>query len=273
MQHYISGDSYYTDPAATRSIFNQISCGSRWSLYLPYFAVVLRARAVAVRGRYDDEQWALSSLAVMRAIERAGGRFAITGLEHLRAAAATPPYVLVGNHMSTLETQVMPVLVAQYMRVTFVVKHSLITNPFFGPVMRSRDPIAVHRRNPREDLEVVLREGAQHLAARTSLIIYPQATRTPVFSREQFNSLGVKLALHSGVPIIPFAVKTDFWGERGIFRGFGPIRRERTIHIEFGAPIRPEGRGKAEHIQIMDFIEQRLSQWGATRADTAGNDR
>lgn len=268
MRQFIPGDSYRTAPDAPRALSNRLLFGWRWALYLEYFGIVLRSRAAAVQGIYDDEQWAQSSIDVLRVIERHRGRLEIAGLEHLRAAAATPPYVLIGNHMSTLETQVLPVLVVQHMPVTFVVKESLTTNPFFGPVMRSRNPIAVRRKNPREDLEAVLTQGRALLEGGTSLIIFPQSTRTPTFSREAFNSLGIKLALQAGVPVIPFAVKTDFWGEKGLFRGFGKIRPDRTIHIEFGAPMHVAGRGKAEHTAVMDFIESRLAAWAIADAAT-----
>ena len=62
---------------------------------------------------------------------------------------------------------------------------------------------------------------------------------------------------------IPVALKTDYWGSSGLLRGFGPIHRERAIHMEFGDPIAVNGRGKAEHERCLDFIESRLKAWGA----------
>jgi 1-acyl-sn-glycerol-3-phosphate acyltransferase len=71
------------------------------------------------------------------------------------------------------------------------------------------------------------------------------------------------LAAKAGVPVVPVAVKTDYWGNGAILRGFGPVHRDRTIHIEFGEPLTVEGRGKAEHEKTLDFIEGRLREWGA----------
>jgi 1-acyl-sn-glycerol-3-phosphate acyltransferase len=173
--------------------------------------------------------------------------------------------------MSTLETQVLPSIIAPFMPVTFVVKESLTTHPFFGSVMRSRDPIAVKRKNPREDLETVLREGRGRLAKGMSVVVFPQSTRTPVFSRETFNTLGVKLASSAGVLAFPIAVKSDFWGEKGLIRGFGPLRPSRTIHIALGEPITVQGRGKQEHQKIVGFVEEHLAGWGATSAETPGD--
>ena len=82
-----------------------------------------------------------------------------------------------------------------------------------------------------------------------------------MFQPELFNSLGVKLAAAAGVPAFPIAIKTDFWGEEGLFRGFGPVRPERTIHIEFGKPLEGSGRGEGQHQAILEFIQSRLRLW------------
>jgi 1-acyl-sn-glycerol-3-phosphate acyltransferase len=147
--------------------------------------------------------------------------------------------------------------------VTYVVKQKLIMGRIWGPVMRSRNPIAVSRTDPRADLEVVLREGQERLASGISVIVFPQGTRTEAWKREGFNSLGAKLAAKAGVPLVPVALKTDFWGSSGLFRGFGPIRRDRIVRIEFGEGLSVSGRGKAEHEACLDFIEGRLRAWGA----------
>jgi 1-acyl-sn-glycerol-3-phosphate acyltransferase len=258
---YFPEDRYSTAVNAPVSILNRILGGWRWAFYVQYLAVVVAARKSAVRGLYDDPAWAESSLAVLRTVERNRGRFEIAGIDNLRNFAKAGPFVFICNHMSTLETQILPVLIAPLMPVTFVVKEGLVTNPVFGPVMRSRDPVVVKRRNPREDLEEVLREGGERLKRGVSLVVFPQSTRSPVFRRENFNTLGVKLAAAAGAAAFPIAVKTDFWGEEGLFRGFGPVRPERTIHMEFGKPLTVSGRGKEQHLEILEFIESRLRLW------------
>lgn len=266
MKTYFPDDRYTTSPLCPLSILNRMLGGWRWVFYAQYVAGVLRASMLAARGLYDDSAWAESSFGVLRTIERNRGRFDITGIGNVRAAAGQGPLVFISNHMSTLETQVLPVLIAPFMPVTFVVKERLATSPVFGPIMRSRDPITVGRRNPREDLEAVLRGGLERLQRGVSIVVFPQSTRSPVFNPEAFNTLGVKLASKAAVPVMPIAVKTDFWGDEGLFRGFGPIRPERTIHIEFGRPFKLAGRGRDEHLQIVQFIESRISRWGEAQS-------
>ena len=101
-----------------RSLVGRIS--PALAFYPRIFPIIFRAGAMAKRGRYDDEAWQASSLAVARTLEKAGARLDITGLDHV--ASLEGPCVFIGNHMSTLETFVLPVILLLFKRITFVVK-------------------------------------------------------------------------------------------------------------------------------------------------------
>ncbi|MBT3273611.1 MAG: 1-acyl-sn-glycerol-3-phosphate acyltransferase [Spirochaetales bacterium] len=240
---------------------------SRWALLVKFMFIVFRSRRKALQENYDDSAWADSSYDCLYLMEKVGGKFSVAGLDHIRNLDG--PVVFIGNHMSTLETLILPVLIAPLRRVTFVVKEKLVKGPVFGPVMRSRKPITVGRTDPRKDLEAVLTEGEKKLSEGSSIIIFPQSTRKVNFNPRHFNSLGVKLARNSGVKVVPIALKTDFWENGKILSGFGKIRRKRTIHFEFGAPLSIKGQGKNEHKQVVKFITSRLAKWGSTIQDGA----
>jgi len=264
MTEFFPGDSYFTPEGIPQALSERVLLGSRWSVYCHFFSTILRSRAKAVAGKYGDEEWAGSSFEIMKNLERCKAIFRIEGMNKVRKTSG--PLVFIANHMSTLETVVLPGLVQPFKPVTYVVKKSLTTGFIWGPIMRSRNPIAISRKDPRADLEVVIREGLTRLQAGISVIVFPQGTRTPIFNRASFNSLGIKLASKAGVPVIPVALKTDYWGSSGLFRGFGPVHRDRPVHLEFGDPISVSGRGKAEHERCLDFIETRLRSWGAAMA-------
>lgn len=267
----IPGDAYATPPGARRDLGDRLCLGGSLWFYLLHSRAILRSRSLALQGRYDDAAWVRSSWEIFRILERCGARYDIAGLDHLRRADG--PVVFVSNHMSTAETQVFPCLIAPVMPVTFIVKRSLVTMPVFGAIMRSRDPITVGRTNPREDMVDVMREGTRRLQAGTSVIVFPQATRHRVFQPARFNTLGVKLAGRAGVPVVPVAIKTDFWRPgRGWRKDFGPLDRRQAIHIEFGAPLAVEGNGKAQHEAVVEFIRSRVAAWGGAveEADGAG---
>ncbi|HAE21277.1 MAG TPA: 1-acyl-sn-glycerol-3-phosphate acyltransferase [Spirochaetaceae bacterium] len=265
MLQTIEGDAYHSPEGIRACLREYLMLGTRWSPYTKFFGIMFRSRALALKGLYDDEAWAASSLEVMHSLESCGARFHISGLDRVRALSG--PAVFVANHMGTLETMLLPGLITPIRLCTYVVKEKLLHGPIWGPIMRSRDPIAVTRTDPRKDLDTVMREGVRHLSAGRSVIIFPQGTRTPEFRRSGFNSLGVKLASRAGVPVLPVALKTDYWGNSMLMRGFGPVRRKLPIMLEFGDAIAVSGRGKAEHEACLDFIESRLRSWGAPVID------
>ena len=260
----LTGESRYsTDPGAGSWIGR---CMPTAVFYAKGVDIVYRASVLARRGIYDNRQWVASSLATVRALESVGGRFEIEGLDAVRRLSA--PCVFIGNHMSVLETFVLPCLIVPHRDVTFVIKESLTVYPWFGHVMRSRDPVVVGRENAREDLRVVMEEGQKRLAAGVSIVIFPQTTRSEEFDPKRFNSLGVKLARKAGAPVVPFALKTDAWGLGRRIKDFGPIRPDRTVHIRFGEPMNVKGAGKAEHESIVDFIRSHLVSWGTPIVST-----
>lgn len=252
-------NTHITPPDFPRALGDHLLFHSRWWLHIQLSRIVIRSGRKAKRGNYSDRDWVNSSLGVFSAIERAGGRFHISGLDNIRHL--TKPVVFISNHMSTLETVIFPGLIVPFVRATFVIKDSLLHYPYFGHILKSRDAIAVSRNNSRQDLVHVLQKGKELLGGGVSVIIFPQSTRYSSLDPEKFNSLGIKLARNAGVGAIPVAIKTDFWETGKWLKDFGPIHREKTIHIEFGKEMAIEGTGKEQHANTLDFIARRLEQW------------
>jgi 1-acyl-sn-glycerol-3-phosphate acyltransferase len=143
------------------------------------------------------------------------------------------------------------------------VKQSLLEYPVFRHVMRSRDPIAVNRTNPREDLKTVFEGGVERLRKGIALIVFPQTTRTPTFDPAQFNTIGVKLAQKAQVPVVPLALLTDAWGNGKYLKDFGKIDLAKKVYFAFGQPMAIHGRGNPEHEAIIAFITGKLREWRA----------
>lgn len=253
-------DPYVTPASAANPLAARFpNCSFYWRMC----AILLRAANTAKAGRYDSEGWIGSSLAIRDALEKCGTRFTIEGLDNFKLLDG--PCVFIGNHMSTLETFILPGVIRPYRPVTFVVKRSLLTYPVFRHVMRSRDPIVVDRKDPRADFTSVMLGGLENLAKGISVIIFPQSTRCRQLNRLHFNSMGVKLARKADVPVIPVALRTDAWGMNGLFgllKDHGPIHPEIPVNIRFGAPMTVTGNGKENHERIYAFIESALAEWG-----------
>lgn len=250
-----SGDQYVTTPGIRPPMLPGF-CFYPWFLRL-----ILGYRSAVLRGKGDgDDYFSARSLEVIRRLEHCGCRFEISGLNHLRCLQG--PAVFVSNHMSTLETVALPGIIHPLRPSTFVVKNSLVKGFIFGPIMRSRDPVVVTRKSPRADLVAVLREGRRRLNQGISVVLFPQGTRRRAFHMDRFNSLGVKLARNSKVPVVPLALKTDCWSNGLLIRPLGRIQPERTIRIAFAPPIGPLDASTDAHEKTLAFIIDKLTQWG-----------
>lgn len=228
--------------------------------YLRLFCIIFRASRLAKNDRYSGSDWMESSYEVMQQLEKAGVCIEISGIENV--VKASRPAVIIGNHMSMMETLILPVMVQPIKPVTFVVKEALLSYPIFKYVVGARNPIAVTRTNPRQDLKTVLKEGLERLKQDVSVIVFPQTTRSHTFDEKQMSSIGVKLAKKAGVPIVPLALKTDCWQNGKKMKDFGRLDVTKTAHFAFGEPMTVKGKGDAEHAAVNAFITGKLREWG-----------
>jgi len=227
--------------------------------YSNFFSIIYKASRKAKRGKYGDTEWYESSYDVFHILEKIGVRFHITGFEHFLNVEG--PCIVIGNHMSMMETVILPIILRSDKRLTFVVKESLLSYPVFKHVMRSREPIAVTRTNPRQDLKVVMEQGVETLVQGISIVVFPQTTRSITFDPAQMSSIGVKLAKKAGVPIIPLALQTSAWSNGKLIKDLGKIDAAKDVYIAFDAPISVKGKGGEEHQMIIEFIQAKLQEW------------
>lgn len=258
-EFFLTSDKYQTPRKSKLTFCDWLKLDSRIYFTLKYIRVMLTSRRQVLRKIYDTAAWVKSSFYIFRFIEKAGGRFDISGMDNITKHDG--PVLFIGNHMSTLESMILPCIIAWRREVTFVVKESLVQHPLFKGIMLSRDPIVVGRAEARKDLETVMTGGQERLSKGISIIIFPQSTRSVNFKPEEFNSLGVKLAKKNNVQVIPVALKTDYWGNGKVVKELGPIDHKKTIFIKFGEPFMINGSGKEENNRIIDFIQSSLTEW------------
>jgi len=265
MQNLSTDDSTYRSPPGSVGIMGRTL--PSLSFYAQFLTEVFLSAGKARKGLYDNPTWQAGSINVMRALESVGIRFRVEGLEHVKSVNG--PVLFIANHLSVMETVVLPTWILPYKPLTYVIKQSLLEVPVFKRVMASLSPIAVTRTNPRQDLKIVLEQGADRLSKNISIIIFPQTTRTP-FNPEQFSTIGIKLAKRAGTKVIPLALLTDAWENGKRLKDFGRIVPERTVHFSFGEPLSVEGKGSEEHRRIIEFIQSNLDRWHRERnADAA----
>jgi 1-acyl-sn-glycerol-3-phosphate acyltransferase len=214
----------------------------------------------AWRGRFDDAAWARHAYGIQRTVERCGGTVAYEGFAV--RAAWQGPVVYAANHMSALETLVLPGALMAFGPVCVVLKESLRRYPVFGASIRRIAPITVTRRHARADLAAVLEQGTQRLAAGRSVVLFPQHTRSARFEAAHFNSLAAKLAQRGRVPLLPVALCTAFAGLGRVLKDFGPVDPRRPVRFAAGPLLPPDLPPREMQAAMLAFLSARLREWG-----------
>ena len=229
-----------------------------WSVFFvfPYCAVREFFRSLTT------ELWAICCFKTVQKSEQFGIRVTADGWEHRNGYKG--PVVYLSNHMSTLETIMLPPVLLTYGPFNVFVKASLSHLPALERAAAHMGLIPLGRKSPREDLMQVFKEGTARIREGHSILIFPQGSRERVFSRKLYSSIGAKLAEKAGVPVIPIAVKTDCEPTRpdgnGWFKDFGTVDPSKDIRLRCGPPI--SGAAKEIHRKVFDWIKTQLDEWG-----------
>lgn len=193
---------------------------------------------------------------VMKLIHNLGTDLQLRGSKN--TFASQDPCVFVSNHQSSLEHNLLMVLLKPFKRATIVSKPGALTYPIFGKIIQSFDPIVVSGNKPREDLVAVFEEGQKRVDEGRSIFLFPAGTRRAVWDPSIFGTMGVKMAKRVKVPLVPVCIRSDFltFGKR--LRELGPVHTNRPVCISVADPLQVEGTGAAQHQACIDYIEAEL---------------
>lgn len=188
-------------------------------------------------------------------------RWRFEGLEHIPHEG---PALIAANHISYFDP-----LAHGYFLITakrhprYLAKIELFNNGFTGPVLRRMKQIPV-RRGSGDHGPVEF--GVKALRAGEMVMVYPESTVTtnPDFSPMQGKTGIGRLAIASGVPVIPIAV----WGSAPVWQKGGRKNRNlkfgRPIWVKAGPPLdfsRFDGRAEDPEAvrQVTDEVMAQLS--------------
>ncbi len=156
-----------------------------------------------------------------------GVRVEVEGLEKLPSGR---PYIFGANHQSQYDIYSLQ----GYLAVNFrwLAKMELFQIPFLGSAMRYAGCIPIDRMRGRQAMES-LNEAAERIAAGTSVVIFPEGTRSRDGKMQDFKSGGMVLAIKSGVPLVPLAII----GSHEVLPKGELLARPGLIRIRVGTPI------------------------------------
>ncbi|MCM2346943.1 lysophospholipid acyltransferase family protein [Acidovorax soli] len=235
--------------ALIRSILHMLWMGIT---VVPYTLAILLVRMLGAssRTRYRIARaWLKLSVDSARVIM--GIRTRITGMEHL-PTAENQGVVLLVKHQSTYETFLMPAIMPR--PLAYVFKKELLRVPFFGWSIGSLDMIHIDRGQSARAFVKVVQQGRALLAQGTWVIMFPEGTRIERGQAGQYKSGGTRLAIDTGVPVVPVAVTSARVWPRKAF-----IKRPGVVDVSIGQPISSVGRKPDELMQEVEaWIEAEM---------------
>lgn len=231
------------------------------------FSVFPRSSIAETFGYLTTDLWAHDCFRSVQIAERFGIPFYAEGWNNRRDYKG--PVVYLANHMSTLETILLPFMVLTYGPFSTVVKRSLAYIPGLVKASAHLGLIPIGRVNPREDLMTIFKVGGERIARGESVLIFAQGRRLPVFKRKDWSSIGTKLAEKMDVPVVPIAVKTDVMptrpGGKGWFKDFGTVDPTKEIRLACGPVMKGPSRETVK--TSFDWIKAKLDSWGLPTED------
>lgn len=222
--------------------------------------IFLTGSRQAKRPNFMNCEWSVFGHRVTKLVEKLGGYIEIDGFEGIKDL--NRPVVWVANHMSSLETYMLPPMLMTWPGLIIVLKEELAHYPLFGNVVKAVYPIRIERKSPVEDLRKVLNEGKAGIEAGRSALIFPQGKRERLFNPAEFNTLGTKLAQHAKAPVVPIAVMTDFMRIGKKHRDLGTtIHPSSPVRFSCG-PVIPHDLPRNEvQARSVEFISSKLAEW------------
>ena len=156
-------------------------------------------------------------------------------------------YVAVSNHQSMLDILVIHSL---FFHFKWVSKKELIYFPFVGWNMLLNRYVIVDRAS-RKSFIRMMRDCRRHIRQGSSIMIFPEGTRSTDGSIRKFKEGAFRLAQQMKCPILPIVL--DGTGEslpkKGLF-----IRKKSTIRVKVLDPVMPEQFGQMESRELSNKV-------------------
>src|SRR3954467_13406729 len=167
-------------------------------------------------------------------------RFDVRGQEHVPATGGA---IICSNHVSFFDfTYLGLAAVPQHRLVRFMAKSAVFTHWFSGRFMRAMQHIPVDRRAGAAAFEAAVRA----LKDGEVVGVFPEATISPSFTVKDLKAGVARMAVESGVPIIPAAV---WGGQRIATKGHKDLRRRGVpVTVILGEPLTPEPGEKPQSL-------------------------
>ncbi|MFK5926833.1 MAG: lysophospholipid acyltransferase family protein [Desulfuromusa sp.] len=186
----------------------------------------------------------------------AGLKVQVLGVENI---LYNRPAIYISNHQSNFD---IPIIYAGLpIQFRWMAKQELFRIPFFGLAMKRSGFISIDRSNRRTTMHSII-AAAQRIKEGTSVIIFPEGTRTTDGQLQEFKKGALLIAVKAQVPVVPIAIHGSYQvqskGQWKVDSG--------ALTIDFLPPITTEGLKNTDLQTLTSEVHDKItnSLQGAT---------
>lgn len=181
----------------------------------------------------------------------AGIKVTVKGRENLPDG----PLIVMSNHASNFDILIMQ---GHFPRpLSWIAKKELFAIPVFGWSMRRGGYIPLDRGDGRKALKS-MDEAAQQIKGGTSVILFPEGTRTRDGRMLPFKRGGFLLAARAGVPVVPVSIIGSFSINPGGSLGLNPGRQVQIL-IHPAITVPHEMKRSAAETFLMQQVKEAIA--------------
>lgn len=164
------------------------------------------------------------------------------------------PVVIMGNHQSIFDIMLLLGYVDK--PIAFIAKIETKSYPVINIWMKYLKCLFLNRGDLRQSTRVFQQAVDQLRLGVSSLVIFPEGTRSRSGKMGEFKRGSMKLPLRSNVPIVPVALDGTLW----VFEGNGKIVAPSTVRLHLCQALHPEDFAHLDTANISNLVQDRVSQ-------------
>jgi len=160
-------------------------------------------------------------------------------------------YIFMSNHQSFVDIFVLLANIPRDFK--FIMKRELMEIFILGPAMRKAGYMEIEREDPRESIKQ-LNRAIEKIKNGTSVLIFPEGTRSPNGKLLPFKKGGFYIAIRSGCDIVPICIKgTHLIAPKGSW-----TMKKGSYKLIIGKPISVKSYGRKEISRLMEKVRETI---------------
>ena len=182
-------------------------------------------------------------------INKAGGEVTVIGEEKL---ISTSTVCFISNHQSYFD---IPLMLGYIKKPkAFLAKVEILKVPILSEWMQLMKCVFIDRKNIRQSAKAI-RQATTNLTEGISMVVFPEGTRAKDGVLGDFKPGGFKMAVSSGVPIVPITID----GAYKFFEGKKNTKGKVKVRIVVGDLIETQGLSKEEILELPSKVRELIA--------------